>query len=61
MSEKLKSSTQIALESGLSKERVNQFARKFGVQKIGSFFVWNEADEKLLYARIGMRGRKLKS
>ena len=60
MSEKLKSSTQIALESGLSKERVNQFARKFGVQKIGSFFVWNEADEKLLYARIGMRGHKLR-
>lgn len=57
--EKLKTSTQIALESGLSKERVNQFARKYGVQKIGAYFVWTESDEKLLYARIGMRGHKL--
>ena len=61
MTGKLKTSTQIALESGLSKERVNQFARKFGVQKVGAYFVWQEADEKLLYARIGMRGHKLKS
>jgi hypothetical protein len=61
MNEILKTSTQIALESGLSKERVNQFARRFGVQKIGTFFVWSEADERLLYARIGMRGRKLRS
>ena len=60
MKEILKSSTQIATESGLSKERVNQFARKFGVQKIGTFFVWNEENEKLLYARIGMRGHKLR-
>lgn len=61
MTTTLKTSSQIALESGLSKERVNQFARKFGVQKIGTFFVWDEANEKLLYTRIGMRGHKLKS
>lgn len=58
--ENLKTTTQIANESGLSKERVNQVARTFHVQKLGSYYVWNEEQEKLLYSRIGQRGKKIK-
>lgn len=57
--EQLKTSTQIAQESGLSKERVNQYARNFGVQKLGSYFVWTKEQEQGLYSRIGLRGKKL--
>lgn len=59
MNEKLKTSAQIAEETGLSKRRVNQFAKRFGVQKIGTIFVWDEKAESLFYSRIGMRGCKL--
>ena len=55
----MKGSAQIAREAGLSKNRVNQFARVLGVQKIGEAYVWNEEQERLLYSRIGQRGRAL--
>lgn len=57
--EQLKTSTQIAQESGLSKERVNQYARTYGVQKLGAYYVWTEEKERGLYSRIGLRGKKL--
>jgi hypothetical protein len=60
MNENLKTSAQIAIESGLSKRRVNQFAKRFNIPKIGTLFVWDEEAEKLFYSRIGMRGHKLK-
>lgn len=59
MNENLKTSAQIATESGLSKRRVNQFAKRFNLTKIGTIFVWDVEAEKLLYSRIGMRGHKL--
>lgn len=54
----MKGSKQIAMESGLSKNRVRQFARSIGVPKIGEAYVWDEEQERLLYTRIGQRGRR---
>lgn len=57
--ERFKSSAEIAKELGLSKERVNQFARTHNLQRIGNIFVWAERDKEALQERIGCRGIKL--
>lgn len=57
--ENLKTTTQLAKETGLSKERINQYARKFGVQKLGAYYVWTPEQEQGLYSRMGARGQKL--
>lgn len=55
----MKTSQQIAKESGMSKERVNQFAKSVGLEKLGTQYIWNEEAEKAFYNRIGKRGDKL--
>lgn len=55
----MKSSTEIARQSGMSHERVTQFARSHGVQKVGMQFVWTEDDEKAFLERIGKRGQRI--
>lgn len=52
----MKTSLQIAQESGLSKYRVNQFAKSIGLAKMGSQYAWTPQAEKAFYDRIGKRG-----
>lgn len=56
---KYKTCKQIAEESGMSKQRVMQFARDNKLPLLGSLYLWTEADEKLFYERIGKRGNRL--
>lgn len=57
--ENLKTSKQVADETGLSLERVCQFAKRFNVPKFGWGYVWDEKQIQLLLSRVGQRGRKL--
>lgn len=59
MNEQLQSSAEVALELGLSKERVNKFAKRVGIPKLGGFYVWDKDHKSALKSRIGMRGHKL--
>lgn len=57
MSFEYKSSKQLAEETGLSRERINQCARLLGVPMVGASHIWNKEQEAQLYDRMGMRGR----
>lgn len=54
-----KSSKELATELGLSKERVNQFGKVIGVQKVGNMYCWTDAEIGFLKSRIGKAGSKL--
>ena len=55
----MKSSGQIVKETGMSKERVAQYARSRNLPKLGSIYMWDEDAERDFKMRMGMRGHKL--
>lgn len=52
-------SKEVAGHLGLTTVRVNQHAKRFGVKKFGTYYMWSQADIDRLKDRVGMRGRRL--
>lgn len=53
-------SKEVAERLGLTTARVNQHAKRFGVKKFGTYYMWTQADIDMLKYRKGMRGRPLR-
>lgn len=57
--DKLYSAQEVAARTGLSHERLRQFARKRNIRKVAGMFLWTEADIEALESRIGQRGKRM--
>ncbi len=57
MSEDYRTSSEVAILTGLSEQRVRQAAKTLGVRKISTIYCWDEKDIEALRSRMGKRGR----
>ena len=57
MSGALHSSGDVSRLTGLSMERLSQYARSNGVQKLGNSYLWTDSDIEGLLSRKGRAGR----
>lgn len=52
----MKTTPEVMAETGLSKSRCLQFARKYELPKFGQMFMWDDKAIEDLKKRIGQRG-----
>jgi len=52
-------SCEVMVMTGLSKERVAQYARSVGVRKVGRMYMWEDHQINGLISRIGKKGKTL--
>ena len=52
-------SNEVMQLTGLSKERIAQYAKRNGVKKVGRMYMWEESEVAGLVGRIGKKGKRL--
>lgn len=55
----MRSTQDVMKLTGMSKSRCLQFAKSYGVPKIGQSYVWDDEAVREFEGRIGLRGKRV--